>query len=61
MSEHEQSARTQHVQTAAAQAMAQTVAQARQHADVSFQDELKGIKTVEVLSSFRGRRSAVCS
>ena len=32
---------------AAAQAMAQTVAQARQHVDASFQDELRGIKTVE--------------
>ena len=47
ISEHEQSARTQHIQTAGARAMAQTVAQARQHADTSFQEELRGIRTVE--------------
>ena len=47
MSEHEHSARTQHIQTAAAQSMAQTIAQARQHADASFQGELRGIRTVE--------------
>ena len=45
-SEQDTVARTQQMQTAAAQAMDQVVTQARQHADASYQNELRGIRTV---------------